>query len=90
MRRRDEQAAEFDVPDESARADLRLETMMEEERIQKALDALPTKYRQVVVLRDVQELSYEEIADNTGLSMGTVKSRINRARHKLQEMLKDE
>lgn len=87
--RRDEDNGVFEVPDESSRADLRLESSMEEERIQKALDALPLKYRQVVVLRDVQELSYEEIADITGLTLGTVKSRINRARQKLQEMLKD-
>lgn len=86
---RDQDNGAFEVPDESARADLRLESTMEEERIQKALDALPIKYRQVVLLRDVQELSYDEIADITGLSLGTVKSRINRARLKLQELLRD-
>ncbi len=90
LNRRDEENGVFEVPDESSRADLRLESSMEEQRIQKALDALPLKYRQVVILRDVQELSYEEIADITGLSLGTVKSRINRARQRLQEMLKDE
>ncbi len=90
LSRRDDENGAFEVPDESSRADLRLESSMEEQRIQKALDALPLKYRQVVVLRDVQELSYEEIADITGLTLGTVKSRINRARQKLQEMLKDE
>ncbi len=90
LSRRDEENGAFEVPDESSRADLRLESSMEEQRIQKALDALPLKYRQVVVLRDVQELSYEEIADITGLTLGTVKSRINRGRQKLQEMLRDE
>jgi RNA polymerase sigma-70 factor, ECF subfamily len=88
--RRDDENGAFEVPDESTRADLRLESSMEEQRIQKALDALPIKYRQVVLLRDVQELSYEEIAGITGLTLGTVKSRINRARLKLQEMLKDD
>lgn len=90
INRRDDELGVFEVPDESSRADLRLESSMEEQRIQKALDALPLKYRQVVVLRDVQDLSYEEIADITGVTLGTVKSRINRARLKLQEMLKDE
>ncbi len=73
----------FEVPDESARTDLRLETAMEEQRIQKALDALRAKSRQVVLLRDLQELSYEEIAGISGLSLGTLKSRLNRARRKL-------
>jgi RNA polymerase sigma-70 factor, ECF subfamily len=42
-----------------------------------------------VVLCDIQELTYEEIAGITGLNMGTVKSRLNRARQRLQEMLKE-
>ena len=41
------------------------------------------------MLRDVQQLTYEEIAQITGLPMGTVKSRINRGRTKLQALLKD-
>lgn len=81
--------SEFDLPDEEARADKQLESSMKEERIQKALGSLSPKYREVVVLRDVQELSYEEIAQITGLNIGTVKSRINRARTQLQKMLKD-
>lgn len=79
----------FDIPDEDARTDRQLESSMKGERIQKALDSLSDKYREVVVLRDVQELSYEEIAAITGLNIGTVKSRINRSRSQLQEMLKD-
>jgi RNA polymerase sigma-70 factor (ECF subfamily) len=79
----------FDIPDESARADIQAESSLREERIQRAIDSLSTKYREVVVLRDVQELSYEEIAGITGLNIGTVKSRINRGRGQLQEMLKD-
>jgi RNA polymerase sigma-70 factor (ECF subfamily) len=90
MNWRDQGNGAYDIPDESSRADLRLESSMEEERIQKALDTLPIKYRQVVLLRDVQELSYDEIVGITGLTLGTVKSRINRARLKLQELLKDE
>ncbi len=90
IRRGEEGEPEYDVADESSRADLQLESHMVEERIQHALDALPPKHREVILLRDVQGLSYEEIADITHLSMGTVKSRINRARQKLQEMLKDE
>ncbi|MFN0158265.1 MAG: sigma-70 family RNA polymerase sigma factor [Bacteroidota bacterium] len=79
----------FDVPDEESRTDQRVESSLQEERIQKALDALPVKYKEVIVLRDVQELSYEEVAEITKLNIGTVKSRINRGRSQLQEMLKD-
>ena len=46
-------------------------------------------YREVVVLRDIEGLSYEEIAEITDLSIGTVKSRINRGRTQLQHLLKD-
>lgn len=55
--------------------------------IQKALMQVKEVYREVVILRDIQEFSYEEIAEMTGLSIGTVKSRINRGRAKLQKLL---
>jgi RNA polymerase sigma-70 factor, ECF subfamily len=85
----DEPEPIYEVPDENARADALLEANQRQERIQQALDELPNRYREIVVLREIQELSYEEIAAITGLPMGTVKSRINRARALLQEMLKD-
>ena len=46
-------------------------------------------YREMVILRDLQQLSYEEIAVITQTELGTVKSRINRGRAQMQEMLKD-
>lgn len=55
--------------------------------IQKALLQVKEVYREVVILRDIQEFSYEEIAEMTGLSIGTVKSRINRGRAQLQKLL---
>ena len=57
--------------------------------IQDALNSIPLNFRELIVLRDVQQLSYDEIAEITGLPMGTVKSRINRGRTKLQKLLKD-
>ena len=48
--------------------------------IQKALLKIKPVYREVVILRDIQDLSYEEISEITGLAIGTVKSRINRGR----------
>ncbi len=59
------------------------------EIIQKALLKVKPVYREVVILRDIEGLSYEEIAEITGLSIGTVKSRINRGRKHLQELLKN-
>lgn len=53
----------------------------------KALKELDVSFRTVVVLRDVQNLSYDEIAEITGSPLGTVKSRLNRGRAKLQRML---
>lgn len=57
--------------------------------IQKALMKIKTVYRQMVILRDIQGLSYEEIAEITNVSLGTVKSRINRGRNQLQKLLKN-
>jgi len=56
--------------------------------IRRALAELPTPLRQAVVLRDLQEFSYQEIADQLGLPEGTVKSRINRGRFELAKQLR--
>jgi len=79
----------YDLRDETASADAMLESSFREERIQKALNVLPVRYREIVVMRDIQELTYEEIVAITRLPMGTVKSRINRGRALLREMLRD-
>ena len=79
----------FDLPDESAGPDAAADDVFREERIQQALKSLPVKFREVVVLRDIQQLSYEEIVAITGSGMGTVKSRINRARAALRDQLRD-
>src|SRR6478672_4712899 len=57
-------------------------------QLRQALEALPTTLRTAVVLRDLQELSYQEIADQLQLPEGTVKSRINRGRLELARQLK--
>lgn len=86
----DDEDKDFDVPDESGtRPDTDTESVIQDEHIQKALGKLKEEYRKLVILRDVEDFSYEEICDMTGLPMGTVKSRINRGREKLQKLLKD-
>jgi RNA polymerase sigma-70 factor (ECF subfamily) len=54
----------------------------------KAIDALPQAFRMVVEMREVDDLSYEEIALQTGISIGTVRSRLSRARARLKELLR--
>jgi RNA polymerase sigma-70 factor (ECF subfamily) len=58
-------------------------------RIEAAIARLPDEQRELVVLRDVEGRSYEEIAETTGLNPGTLKSRLNRGRGQLREWLKD-
>jgi RNA polymerase sigma factor (sigma-70 family) len=52
-------------------------------RLHAAIDALPTPFREALVLRDIQDLNYREIAEATGVSIGTVMSRLSRARGRL-------
>lgn len=59
------------------------------EQLEKALMQLPEEFREVVMLRDLQQLSYEEVTEITGVPMGTVKSRINRGRAQIQMLLKN-
>lgn len=79
----------FDLPDESYRPDQITDSGIKDEIIQKALLKVSDAYREMVILRDIQELSYEEISEISGVNVGTVKSRINRGRAQLQKLLKD-
>ena len=58
--------------------------------IQRAIDSLPLNYKQVVILRDIDGMSYQDIAKIVGCPVGTVKSRVNRGRLRLQKKLKAE
>jgi RNA polymerase sigma-70 factor (ECF subfamily) len=59
------------------------------ERLWAALDHLPFDQRTVIVLREIDGLSYEEIADSLGVAIGTVKSRLTRARQTLRDELRE-
>ena len=59
-----------------------------EKNIQNALSELPDDFKTIIILRDIQELSYDDISKIVELPLGTVKSRINRGRLKLQQLLK--
>ena len=60
------------------------------EQLRQAIAALPASLRETLVLRDVNGLSYRDIADATGAPIGTVMSRLARARAALTRMLKPE
>jgi RNA polymerase sigma-70 factor (ECF subfamily) len=72
----------FDPSDELTRRELA-------ERIGKALDALPPYHRGVILMREVEGMSYEEMAEAMGISKGTIMSRLYHARRKLQRALRD-
>ncbi len=78
----------IDLPDTSAGPGDHLEQNELGRAIQYAIDQLPEKYKSVIVLRDIEELSYEEIGEILRCPTGTVKSRVNRGRLRLQEMLR--
>jgi len=59
-----------------------------EKSVQRALAELPHDFKTIIILRDIQELSYDEISKIVDVPLGTVKSRINRGRVKLQQLLK--
>ncbi len=59
------------------------------ESLYQALDRLGPEFREVIVLRELEGLSYKEIGDVTGVPIGTVMSRLARARRRLQEALRD-
>lgn len=79
----------FEIPDNTTRPDVAADSNIKAGLIQKALLKVHPAYREAVILRDVQELSYEEIAEILGIEVGTVKSKINRGRAELKVLLKD-
>lgn len=85
----EEGGEDWDIPDQNYTPDTRVDTTIISQRVQKALMLVSPTYREAVIMRDLMQLSYEEICTITNCEMGTVKSRINRGRKQLQEELKD-
>jgi RNA polymerase sigma-70 factor (ECF subfamily) len=61
----------------------------DKQTVRQAVEGLPAEYREIVVLRELEGLSYKEIAAIAGIPLGTVMSRLARARERLQEQLGD-
>src|SRR5688500_2290571 len=81
----------FDLPIESARLSPEQESEQKERRgeIEAVVRALPANYRELIILRHSQDLSYEEIVEVTGLPLGTVKNRLFRAREMMRQQFVD-
>ena len=79
---------DYEISDEEYNPENYVEGVIQEEIIHKEINNLSPKFREVIILRDVQELSYEEISKIIRVPIGTVKSRVNRGRLKLQGRLK--
>ena len=83
----DDEEAGLDVPDQTLSPQDEAERRELRESIDRGLEALTPEHRQVLVLREMHQLSYDEIADVLSLDVGTVKSRISRARKQLRNFL---
>jgi RNA polymerase sigma factor (sigma-70 family) len=77
----------WELPDHAPSPSDDLATQEFYDHLQTAISQLPETFRTTIVLREIEGLPYEEIAEMTGVSLGTVKSRIARARLKLQSVL---
>ena len=90
--RRHEEAVEFDedlhgAPDLSSNPEETLARAGDADAVRQAIAALPAIFREALVLRELEGCSYKEIADIAGVPIGTVMSRITRARRQLQTTL---
>ena len=83
----DGEEVELDIADETHSPEQLLDRSLTRDAVRRGLAALPPDHREILLLREIQGLSYEEIADVLGLEAGTVKSRIFRARKKLCSVL---
>ena len=81
----------YDLPIESARLSPEQESEQRERRveIEAVVRSLPANYRELIILRHSQDLSYEEIVEVTGLPLGTVKNRLFRAREMMRQQFVD-
>ena len=83
----DDEETMLEIPDEAATPHTLAEQAELKEQIEEGLAALPEEYRTVLVLREIHQQSYDEIAEILSLDLGTVKSRISRGRKRLRKFL---
>jgi RNA polymerase sigma-70 factor (ECF subfamily) len=78
----------MDVPDPAPGPDGRLETAQKVRQLEQALAAIAPAHREILLLREIEDMSYEDIARTLNLNLGTVRSRIARARAALLAVLR--
>ena len=83
----DGEEIELDIADETQSPEFLFDRRLTRDAVRRGLAALPPDHREILLLREIQGLSYEEIAEALELEAGTVKSRIFRARKKLCSFL---
>ncbi len=83
----DENEIMQDIPDNTYNPDIVIQNELESQMLYDSIDSLDDDFRTVIVLRDMQGLSYKDIASVLSCNEGTVKSRLNRARNKLKEII---
>ena len=86
----DGEETQMDIADESQSPEQLLERGLTRDAVRRGLKSLSPEYRQILLLREIQGLSYEEIAEALVLEVGTVKSRIFRARKRLCAFLMED
>ena len=79
----------FDIPDESTKSNPEKAALQSEKKeiLLNAVNSLSDEHREIIILRDFNDYSYEEIADMLKIETGTVKSRLFRAREALRKKL---
>ena len=82
-------AVPLQLVDDSEQPDLTAERLQIQKRVRDAIDQLPTLLREAIVLRELHSCSYAEIAAITEVPVGTVMSRLSRARAQLATLLQD-
>ncbi len=84
----DGESRQTDIPDEAASPDVLYEKKERAEAVRRALDLMSESAREILILADIEGYSYREIADTLGVDVGTVKSRLFRARGKFREIFR--
>ncbi|MBE6932037.1 MAG: sigma-70 family RNA polymerase sigma factor [Ruminococcaceae bacterium] len=83
----DDEQQQWDMPDHRPLPEEQMIVTQEREALAKAIAALDPEYRQVLILRIVNDCSYQQISEIMGIREGTVKSRLSRAREQLRKKL---
>ena len=77
------------IPSSDISAEMKFESNEFKLAIKTAISKLPEEHQQIIVLRELEELDYQQIADTLEINLGTVRSRLHRARSQLRELLQD-